>query len=500
MSAAIKVYRNIVANFIGKGTGALASFLFIPSYIKLLGIEAYALIGFFIILTNLFVPFDAALGSSLNREMSRLSAQNAKPEEMRNLLRTLEWIYWPVACFLGLAILIGSKFIVSYWITPNALSVQNVQQSIFLMGLALIFQWPISLYNSGLAGLQKQVTLNSIQTVFVFLRYGGAFLILTFLSPTVQAFFLWQLIISAIHSVFMAIYLWCLLPKSAVSASFGLGYLKQCRNFVAGMGILSILTIILMNCDKLILSKILPLEQFGYYSLAATAANGLYLFITPVFSAFFPRFSELVALGEKEKLKQVYYNGSKLLATIVFPLAFTIAFFSQEMLLIWTKNAALSEVSYPILGLLILGTACNGLMNLPFALQLSYGWTKLAVIQNIVSVILLCPAFYYLAERFGAIGAASMWLIHNLGCIVFILPIIHRKLLNGGLVKWYSQAVLPPLIIAFLVTYAAKMVFTFPVVPFEQFFVIIGVFIFGILATTFFMYQAQPWLKSKLLS
>ena len=52
---------------------------------------------------------------------------------------------------------------------------------------------------------------------------------------------------------------------------------------------------VLMHLDKLILSRLLPLEIFGHYSVAATVARGLYVLITPVFSAYFPRLSSLAA-------------------------------------------------------------------------------------------------------------------------------------------------------------------------------------------------------------
>ncbi|MDE2320337.1 MAG: hypothetical protein KGL31_00215 [candidate division NC10 bacterium] len=41
------VKRNIVANTLGKGWSMLMGLVFVPLYIKFLGMEAYGLIGFF---------------------------------------------------------------------------------------------------------------------------------------------------------------------------------------------------------------------------------------------------------------------------------------------------------------------------------------------------------------------------------------------------------------------------------------------------------------------
>jgi O-antigen/teichoic acid export membrane protein len=41
------IRRNIVANMIGRAWGVLSVYLFIPLYLKFLGIEAFGLVGFY---------------------------------------------------------------------------------------------------------------------------------------------------------------------------------------------------------------------------------------------------------------------------------------------------------------------------------------------------------------------------------------------------------------------------------------------------------------------
>jgi len=67
--------------------------LFIPLYIKFLGIEAYGLIGLFMTMQALFMLLDMGLGATVNREMARLSVLPDKAQEMRDLVRSLEVIY-----------------------------------------------------------------------------------------------------------------------------------------------------------------------------------------------------------------------------------------------------------------------------------------------------------------------------------------------------------------------------------------------------------------------
>ena len=68
-----RVKLNIIANYSGKAWMTLMSLAFIPLYIKFLGIEAYALIGFFATLTSIFGVLDLGLSATLNREFGRAS-------------------------------------------------------------------------------------------------------------------------------------------------------------------------------------------------------------------------------------------------------------------------------------------------------------------------------------------------------------------------------------------------------------------------------------------
>ena len=77
---------NILANFAGKGWNALMLVALVPLYIRVLGIEAYGLIGFFTTLQAVFALLDLGLSTTLNRETARLSARADSAQERRSNL------------------------------------------------------------------------------------------------------------------------------------------------------------------------------------------------------------------------------------------------------------------------------------------------------------------------------------------------------------------------------------------------------------------------------
>ena len=95
------IRRNVIANFAGKAWAVLMSLAFVPVYIKLLGIEAYGLIGFFLTLVAILSLLDLGLGTTLNRRLAQLSIEKNAAQEMCDLLRTLELIYLIIGIVIG---------------------------------------------------------------------------------------------------------------------------------------------------------------------------------------------------------------------------------------------------------------------------------------------------------------------------------------------------------------------------------------------------------------
>ena len=450
--------KNIVANFGGSVWTGLMGLVFVPLYIHFLGIEAYGLIGIFATLLALFGLLDMGLSGTLNREMARLAVQEDKAQEMRDLVRTLEIPYWLVGLLISVIVIVLSPFIAYRWVNAEHLSPKSVQTAIMIMGLAVAFQWPISFYSGGLMGLQRQVLLNVINVVMATFRGLGAVLILWLVSPTVEAFFSWQIVVSVVHISLIVFFLWRSLPYAAEPPRFRRDLLLNIWRFAAGMTGITVLVTILTQLDKVILSRMLSLEMFGYYTLASVVAMTLYRFVGPVFSATYPRLTNLVALGAKEELTLLYHKSAQLVSVLVLPAAVVTALFSKQILLLWTQNSTTAEHTHLLVSILVMGTAFNGLMNIPYALQLASGWTRLTFFVNLVSVLLLVPLMIVLTKWYGAVGAASVWVILNLGYMFISTPIMYRRLLPTEKWRWYFEDVGLPFGVALLVAGALRLI------------------------------------------
>ncbi len=496
--------RNIIANFAGQVWAALMSLAFVPLYIKFLGIEAYGLIGFFAMLQAAFQILDLGLSQTMNREMARYSTLPEKAGEARDLVRTLEFGYWAIGIAIGACVLIAAPFLAQYWIKAGTIPVKTIQQAVMIMGVVSALQWPLSFYDGGLMGLQKQVLSNSIKIGMSTLSSFGAVFILWKVSPTITAFFTWQIFISVLMVAFYTAALWRSLPPAGRPPVFNPNMLRTVWRFAAGMSGISLSAIILTQLDKVILSKLLSLEMFGYYVLAGTVSNVVpVMLVSPVFNALFPRFTSLGVMNDNAALKLLYHQGSQLMSVLVLPVAAVLVFFSFDLLLLWTGSAKTAGVAAPIVSILVVGMALNALMTLPYALQLSHGWTSIGLRINTLLIITLVPCIYFLATRYGAVGAAFAWIALNGIYMVIGVPLTHRRLLQGEMGHWFLEDILPPLGAALVITGIGRWMIGDSLSPVKMILSLSAVLLCASLAGALASRHMRTWLQmqfSKLIS
>jgi len=453
------VGRNIVANLGGTVWVALLSLAVTPLYVRWMGVEAYGLVGFFAALVASLQLFDVGLSPTLNREMARQAAIGNGFDEARDLVRTIEAAYWIVGIVLGIAIALLAPYVASHWVHAQHLRSDEVVRAVALMGSVAALQWPVSFYSGGLQGLQKQTLLNAVTASAATLRFGGSVIVLLFIAPTVTAFFIWQATASAVYSIALAVALWSQLPGSR-RPRFHFEQVRRIGRFAAGMSGIGATVIVLSQIDKLIVSRLVTLELFGYYALGWVVASGLVMFITPFFNAVFPHLTALVARGDTASIAGTYHRGTQLVATVILPVAAVIIFFAPEVLYVWTGDHSIAAHTSTIVRFLVAGAALNALMNIPYALQLAYGWTSLPLAINVVSIIICVPLILLLASRYGVAGAASVWTLLNLGYCTIGLQLIHRRLLRGEQWRWYVRDVGLPAVVCIALVTAARFLIT----------------------------------------
>lgn len=440
-----KLERNTFANLFGAAWSAAIGVLCVPLYVRLMGAESFGLVGLFVTLQSIFVVLDLGVGATLSRELARLDAQDGDARAQRDLVYTLQAVYWLMALLVGATVFALAPAVARHWVKPQSLSAEAVTTCVRLMGVAMALQFPFAFYQGGLFGLQRQALFNALAAAVATLRAAGTLLALHFVAPAPETFFAAQIAAGAAGTGAALLLLWHCLPASVGGPSgfrpelirrvwrFGAAY---AANAVANMG--------LFQGDKIILSTLLPLDMFGYYVLAQGVASGMYAVIISVNGAVFPQLSGLVARGGGAELSEVYHRGSQLMAVLLAPIAVVCAIFPREVLFAWTGDAAVVENAGLVLSLLVAGMLLHGLVQAPYYLQIAHGWWRLILTTNILLLIVVVPLNILMARAYGGPGAALVWVFVNV-CYLLTLPLAHRRFLRGGQGRWLFEDIFLPL-------------------------------------------------------
>lgn len=440
--------RNIVAGVVNSAWSALIGVAVVPLYLKYLGIEAYGLVGFFATTQAVLSLLDLGLAPTMNREVARCSA-SGNVKEASVLLHTLAVVYWAMAALIALIIFSFAPIISQYWLQSKHIPQETVSHAVMLMGLVAAARWPIGLYQGAVMGAQRLTVSSGVSITMTTIGNLGAIGILAFVSPTIQAFFIWQASVGLLYAMTMRWAAWRIIGRLG-TARFDTGKLKNIWLFSAGMSGITLSGLVFTQLDKIMLSKMLGLEEFAKYMLATVVANSLYVVIMPAFNIVYPRLSMLVATGDDKKLIELYRLGTRMLATVLFPLGMLLAVFSKELVMVWTHNQDIATHVSPIISLLVTGSALNGIMFFPYALQLAHGMTRIPLTINMILMCLLIPLVYILAKQFSATGGAMAWLITEASYVMLGTWLTHRYLLKGLAWEWLLQDVGVPLLLSIL--------------------------------------------------
>jgi O-antigen/teichoic acid export membrane protein len=437
VSVASRTSRNVVANYVGQVWVGAMGFAFIPMYIRYLGVEAYGLIGLFAVLQACLSLLDMGMTPALGREMARFTAGAHSPQSIRNLLHSLEIICFSLATLIALGIWTASGYLASSWLQSDQLSPNVVAQAVGIMALVIALRFCEGIYRGSLLGLQRQIYYNGVHAALTTLRHTGAAVILAWVSPTIQAFFVWQAAISFLAVAVFARAVHGALPRSAVRPRFSPTALAGVWKFATGVMGISVLTLLLTQLDKVLLSRLLSLEDFGYYALATAVAGALYMIIGPITQAVYPRLVELAAAENEGQLIPVYHQAAQFVAVVTAPAVSLVVLFAGGVVFAWSGDVVLAQNAEPMLVALMLGTFLNGLMWVPYQCQLAHGWTSLTLKINTAAVITLVPAILLVVPRYGAVGAAWIWVALNAGYVLIAIHLMHDRLLRHEKVRWY---------------------------------------------------------------
>lgn len=407
-----KVLRNIFANYIGTAITSFAPLIALPYYLDYLGPKLWGLISFVGLFASLLAILDAGISQAMIKEFAEpTDASESKRNRKADLLLGYERVYWLFAIAVSLLAWLSSDWVVNYWLASNDLSYESTHYAIQAAIFLFLVQLPGSLYRTVLSGLQEQVLLNKLSSFLTLARHGlGIALVISY--PFLSIYLIWQCVCALIETAVRGYWAWKAIGLTRAYARWHGADMLRSLKLSVGMGVGVLLGMAVMSLDKFLLSAMLPLEQLGYYGIASSIAFAALRLAHPVHAAVQPRLVELkdnLALARKMNFR--LFAISSLLILVG---AIGYSELGETALLIWLKNQQTVNAVYPVLSLLLLGSALNVIYNIGYINWVATGQGAKILTVNGVSLLICVVVTPVSIAYLGVVGAAVAWIIINM--------------------------------------------------------------------------------------
>ena len=450
---------NIAANYASQLYTTLIGIALVPLYLQYMGSEAYGLVGFFAMLQAWFNLLDLGLTPTIARESARYHGAAMSAVAYRRLYRSLSLVFVCIAVVGGGALFVMAGAVAHHWLNIGHLAPADVLAAVQIMAVCVALRWMGGLYRGVVSGSERLVWLSGFNAVIATLRFVGVLGSMWIWGFTPIVFFWHQLAVAALEVVGLLAMCHRLLPGGThITEHIGWSFrpIQPLLRFSLMIAFTSSVWVLVTQTDKLVLSGILPLAEYGYFTLAVLVAGGITIISGPISMAIMPRMARLHAEGNDEEIRRIYNQASQLVSVIAGSLAITLIVCTESLLFAWTGNREVTDATAPILRLYAIGNGLMALGAFPYYLQYARGNLRYHLIGNLVLVVLLTPAIIVAAMNAGGVGAGWVWVSMNAVYLVFWVGYVHSKLEPGLHWNWLVSNVfvilLPTLLVGMVLS------------------------------------------------
>lgn len=438
---------NAIANYAGQLYSLLISVVALPLFLKIMGASAYGLVGFYTLVFAWLVIFDLGMTPALSREVARLKSRSSNEVALKSTVLTFEKLFWSTSLLVGAGLFFASDWLATNWLVIDNLDVERVILSLELTAIAVALRWQASIYRSVINGFEAQVWLNGADFFINSLRFPVLLLLMWFFPERYEFFFAHQAMVSLLEIIVLRRKQSALITNASEAPGFDWRLLRPLLPFAFSAAYASLLGVVIVQFDKLILSTILPLAEYGYFSLVGVAAGGVLTLSGPISKAVLPRLTALYAENRLEEMVSLYKLATFWMVITLAPLVLVLVMFPFETIFAWSGDLVAASWVAPILPAFVGVAGLTAVTVFQYFLQYAAGDLSLNVRLNSLLVVLMVPLITYAASQHGVKGVAIVAVFLRVLVFLFWVPFVHSRMIPNHHSSWLLGSIIKPMIV-----------------------------------------------------
>jgi O-antigen/teichoic acid export membrane protein len=415
-----RLVESIFFNYFGTIAAALGPLLALPIYVSVLGAAKWGMMSVVLTVVMLLIMMDGGLSQVLLREFALRARQYGHhSSQLRALWKSCRALYCILAVVSGSILAVSSTWIASHWLNLGPeIDHDEATHILVLSGLLVAIQLFAALPRSLLLALDLYRPLNiSIALAHIF-RFGGGVLVV-WSTRSLQWLLLWYLTVTLSEGAFRFALVRRSIDVRGDRERASWSEIKRLGPGGAAMSLAVVLSGLATQTDKLILSRMVAVDQVGIYAIASNVALGLLSLTYPLVQAVFP---SLLSIHEDRRRTRKIFLRWLIVATMCAALVMALYVkLGEAVLNLWLRNGDIASAVYPILFVLLIGTLLNVIYQVGYVgwmLEANYRMPMIVSASSVALTLLVAPT---LVRHYGIAGAAAGWLLINALGLLFSL-------------------------------------------------------------------------------
>lgn len=468
-----KILVNIFSNWTNFAVGILVAFFVSPIIVHSLGNEKYGIWTLIVSLTGYFTVLDFGVNSAIVRYISKYTA--TKEYDKANKIYSTAFIFFIIVAVFVLIITAVFAYFFKDFFNIQFLTRKYLYFLFFIVGTDLAFNFVFSVYQATLRGLQDFLKVNIISIATLLIR-NALIVILLFQGYSLVSLAFVQL---AVH-IFRAFLQYTVIRKNYVFLSYQSRHydktvLKQIYQYSIYSFIISIAIKVLFFTDSVVIGKLLDVSEVTFYAIPAMLLQYSEKFVYAIVAVLVPVISSNEALGDKNKIRDIYMLGSRYSLLLSVPMLFIFYTNGANFISIWMGNEYGIRAD-KVLKILVIGYAFSLPQMIAQGILKGISKHKAFAYILIVEAVANLVISIILVRSHGIEGVAVGTTLPLIVVNIFVVPAYTCYLLKVNLFNYFYRSYSGP-IIALMVLIALQSYFRFKVLSYLEF----GVFALAVL-------------------
>lgn len=406
-SLSAKIIRNVVSSGLRVVLLAPLPFIMTPLILRKIGTAGYGTWAVFVALNSLTSLADLGMVGTVSKYVAEYYAHKDF-QGLNRLLNTGLVIFAVISCTVGLVVWSSSRLITSTLFKGS--SAPTGELAVLLKYFVIVISANIltlllSSVTTGLQRLDLSSWIGTINVLGVAIIGGGLLL----RGWGLEGLVFGQVCASILTVATYAVVVKRLLPEARLKMeSVDRAEAKKMFSFSLRLYITQAAVAVQNQLEKFLLALFVGVPAAGWYDMGGDIALKLRGLISLVLGPILPAASELNALNDEQRLKELYYRAQKYLAFFGVPLACYVTVIARRFVGLWV-GPQLSFVAVPLAVLLWVNffNLVTGPGFLIFAGKghLSPG-IRSAMASIILNVVFSVPLIYWLGFAGAVVGTS----------------------------------------------------------------------------------------------